>query len=77
MQFALLSLVILPVLPDRAFGPYAVWNPRQIWWMVVLIVGISLVGYVTYKFFGAKVGLLLSGIFGGLISRQTMAGVSF
>jgi uncharacterized membrane protein (DUF4010 family) len=41
-----LSLVILPAPPDHAFGPYAVWNPRQIWWMVVLIVGIRLGGYI-------------------------------
>jgi hypothetical protein len=40
MQFALISLVILPVLPDRTYGPYDVLNPRQVWWMV-LIVGIS------------------------------------
>ncbi len=39
MRFALLSLVILPVLPNRTFGPYAVLNPYEIWLMVVLIVG--------------------------------------
>lgn len=68
MKFALLSLVILPVLPDQPYGPYAVWNPRQIWWMVVLIVGINLGGYIAYKFFGEKSGLALGGILGGLIS---------
>jgi uncharacterized membrane protein (DUF4010 family) len=76
MQFALLSLVILPVLPDQAFGPYGVWNPRQIWWMVVLIVGISLGGYVAYKFLGERTGLALSGILGGLIS-STATTVSY
>jgi uncharacterized membrane protein (DUF4010 family) len=76
MQFALLSLVILPVLPDQAFGPYAVWNPRQIWLMVVLIVGISLGGYIAYKFWGEKTGLALSGILGGLIS-STATTVSY
>jgi uncharacterized membrane protein (DUF4010 family) len=68
MQFALLSLVILPVLPDRAYGPYAVLNPRNIWFMVVLIVGISLGGYIIYKFFGQRAGIVLGGILGGLIS---------
>ena len=68
MQFALLSLVILPVLPNRAYGPYAVLNPRQIWWMVVLIVGISLGGYIAYKFFGEKLGIVVGGLLGGLIS---------
>jgi uncharacterized membrane protein (DUF4010 family) len=76
MQFVLLSLVILPVLPNQPFGPYAVWNPRQIWWMVVLIVGISLGGYIAYKFWGEKAGLALSGILGGLIS-STATTVSY
>jgi uncharacterized membrane protein (DUF4010 family) len=76
MQFALLSLVILPVLPDQAYGPYAVWNPRQIWWMVVLIVGISLGGYIVYKFLDARSGLVVGGILGGLIS-STAATVSY
>ncbi len=64
MQFALISLVILPVLPDHTYGPFAVLNPRNIWWMVVLIVGLSLSGYIIYKFFGEQAGLVLGGILG-------------
>jgi uncharacterized membrane protein (DUF4010 family) len=73
MQFALISLVILPVLPNRTYGPYAVLNPRHIWWMVVLIVGISLGGYIIYKFFGQRAGIVLGGILGGLISSTATA----
>ncbi len=68
MQFALISLIILPVLPDRTFGPFNVLNPRNIWLMVVLIVGISLIGYIAYKFFDANTGVILGGILGGLVS---------
>jgi len=68
LQFALISLVILPVLPDRTFGPYDVLNPRHIWWMVVLIVGINLAGYLAYRFVSPDKSLLVSGILGGLIS---------
>ena len=68
MQFVLIALVILPVLPDRDMGPYGVLNPYQIWWMVVLIVGLSLAGYVAYKLFGSGAGTVLAGILGGLIS---------
>ncbi|MFD1216575.1 MgtC/SapB family protein [Microbulbifer celer] len=68
MQFTVLSLIILPVLPDRTFGPYDVLNPFSIWLLVVLIVGIGLGGYAAYKFVGARAGTLLSGIIGGLIS---------
>ena len=68
MQFVLISLVILPVLPDQAFGPYAVVNPRQVWWMVVLISGVSLAGYAALQLVGAKHGAAFVGIFGGLAS---------
>ncbi|MEP7274085.1 MAG: MgtC/SapB family protein [Acidobacteriota bacterium] len=76
MQFALISFIILPVLPDRTYGPYAVLNPRTTWLMVVLIVGIGLTGYVAYKFFGSKAGLVLGGILGGLVS-STATTVSY
>lgn len=76
MQFALISLVILPVLPNRTYGPYAVLNPRNIWWMVVLIVGINLGGYIAYKFLGQRAGIVLGGILGGLIS-STATTVSY
>ncbi|MBR9921599.1 MAG: MgtC/SapB family protein [Bacteroidetes bacterium] len=68
MQFAAISLIILPILPNKNFGPYEVFNPREIWWMVVLITGLSLVGYFAYKWFGTKKGTITSGILGGLIS---------
>lgn len=76
MQFVLIALVILPILPDRTFGPFRVINPHKIWLMVVLIVGISLGGYVAYKLFGAAAGTLLGGILGGLIS-STATSVSY
>jgi uncharacterized membrane protein (DUF4010 family) len=68
MQFVLISLVILPVVPDKNYGPFDALNPHQIWLMVVLMVAISLTGYIIYKFYGAKAGVLLGGILGGLIS---------
>jgi uncharacterized membrane protein (DUF4010 family) len=68
MQFVLLACVVLPVLPDKPFGPYQVLNPRQIWLVVVLVVGISLGGYVAYRVVGERAGTVLSGILGGLIS---------
>ena len=76
MQFVLISMVILPVLPNRAYGPFDVLNPRHIWWLVVLIVAISLGGYTLYKLFGSRVGLVLAGVLGGLIS-STATTVSY
>lgn len=76
MTFAGISLVILPLLPDKTYGPLNVLNPRNIWFMVTLIVGISVVGYFIYKFVGKKVGIISNGILGGLIS-STATTVSY
>jgi uncharacterized membrane protein (DUF4010 family) len=76
MQFVLITLVILPVLPNRTFGPYEVLNPHKIWLLVVLIVGISLAGYIAYKLFGERAGAVIGGILGGLIS-STATTVSY
>src|SRR5688572_23766628 len=75
IQFVVISLIILPLLPNRTFGPYNVLNPFDIWRMVVLIVAISLVGYVVYKTAG-RVGTISGGILGGLIS-STATTVSY
>jgi uncharacterized membrane protein (DUF4010 family) len=68
MRLAIVSLVILPILPNETFGPYDVLNPREIWLMVVLIVVIGLTGYMSYKIFRGEGGPLVSGVLGGLIS---------
>jgi uncharacterized membrane protein (DUF4010 family) len=68
MQFTVVSLIILPVLPSRTFGPYDVIDPRQVWWMVVLIVGLNLVGYAAYRLLGERVGTILAGVLGGIVS---------
>lgn len=67
-QFVLVSMVIFPLLPDQTFGPYDVLNPRQIWWLVMLVVSLSLLAYVAYKIAGARIGVLLAGVLGGMIS---------
>ena len=49
-RFVLVTLVVLPILPDRTFGPYDVLNPFHIWLMVVLIVGLNVAGYLGMRF---------------------------
>lgn len=68
MQFVLITFIVLPVLPNKTYDPFEVLNPHEIWLMVVLVVGISLGGYISYKFLGHHVGLILSGLLGGIIS---------
>jgi uncharacterized membrane protein (DUF4010 family) len=68
VRFILIALVILPVLPDESFGPYAVFNPFTAWFLVVLIVGLNLLGFVAFRVVGARAGGWLAGLLGGLVS---------
>ncbi|MDT8311263.1 MAG: MgtC/SapB family protein [Methylophaga sp.] len=72
IQLLLMSVVLLPVLPDQGYGPWQVLNPHKIWWMVVLIAGISFVGYFAIKIGGARRGILFTGLFGGLASSTAV-----
>lgn len=68
LQFAALTFVILPVLPNENFGPFEAFNPHQIWLMVVLISGVSLAGYAALRIAGTEHGAPVIGFFGGLVS---------
>jgi uncharacterized membrane protein (DUF4010 family) len=68
LQFAVLSAVILPLLPDRSYGPYGVLNPFQVWLMVVLVAAVSLAGYVAWRLTLSRHGLILTGVLGGVVS---------
>jgi uncharacterized membrane protein (DUF4010 family) len=76
LQFAVITLIILPVLPDRTFGLLNVINFRDIWLFVILIAGINLIGYILIKIFGSHQGIGLSGLLGGLASSTALT-VSF
>lgn len=68
LQFAAISGVILPLVPNQAFGPFGAFNPFSTWLMVVLISGLGFAGYVAIRLMGARAGILLTGVFGGLAS---------
>ncbi len=72
LELLLISAVILPVLPDRGYGPFAALNPYRIWLMVVLVAAVSFVGYGAIRLFGARRGPLLTGLFGGLVSSTAV-----
>ncbi|WP_345974999.1 MgtC/SapB family protein [Sulfurimonas sp. HSL3-7] len=71
--FLVMTFVVLPLLPDEMIGPFGVFNPYKTWLMVVLIAGISFVGYIAIKILGNKKGIYLTGIFGGLISSTAVS----
>jgi len=68
LQFGALSFIVLPLLPDRAWGPRGSLNPRDIWLTVVLIAGVSLIGYLALRFAGQRYGPALAAMAGGLVS---------
>lgn len=74
LSFAVITLVILPVLPSHSFGPppFDVLVPYNIWLMVVFISGISFLGYLLIKIIGARRGVGITGLLGGLASSTAV-----
>ncbi|EKO3822820.1 MgtC/SapB family protein [Vibrio harveyi] len=72
LRLLLISIVLLPLLPNQAYGPWNALNPYEIWWMVVLIASISFVGYFAIKIGGAKGGILFTSVFAGLSSSTAL-----
>ncbi len=76
LQLLAIALVLLPLLPDRDLGPWGALNPRVIGLLVLLIAGLSYVGYFSVRVLGARLGLLLTALLGGL-SSSTAVTVAF
>ncbi|MGD8560023.1 MAG: MgtC/SapB family protein, partial [Gammaproteobacteria bacterium] len=72
IKLLLISVVLLPILPDKGYGPWQALNPYEIWWMVVLIAAISFVGYFAVKIGGPRKGAIFTGLFGGLASSTAV-----
>lgn len=72
IKMLLISVVLLPILPDKGYGPSQALNPYEIWWMVVLIAAISFVGYFAVKIAGTRQGIVFTGLFGGLASSTAV-----
>jgi uncharacterized membrane protein (DUF4010 family) len=67
-----MTVVLLPVLPDRTIDPWNALNPHQIWLMTVLVGGVSYAGYIAERVAGARRGLLFAGVAGGLVTSTTV-----
>lgn len=72
LKLLLISVVMLPVLPDRGYGPWQALNPYAIWWMVVLVAGISYLGYFSTRIAGPQRGILLTAVSGGMVSSTAV-----
>lgn len=67
-----MTVILLPLLPDREIAAWLPVNPREVWLLTILIAALSFAGYVAIRFAGPGIGVLLSGIAGGLVSSTAM-----
>lgn len=72
VKFIIISVVVLPLLPNETLGPFGILNPYSIWLLVVFIAGISAMSYVGIRLAGYKRGIGLAGFLGGLVSSTAV-----
>lgn len=72
LRLLVATFIVLPILPDRPVDPWEALNPRSLWLLVLLIAGLSLVGYVLTRRLGAHRGMPLTGLTGGLVSSTAV-----
>ena len=72
IKFSIISLLILPFLPNKVYGPSALLNPFEIGSIVVIVSFLNFIGYFLVKYVGSKKGILLTAILGGLISSTAV-----
>src|SRR5215470_2236363 len=68
-----MTFIALPILPDDPIGPFGGVNPREVWIIAIVLAGVSFLGYAAVKYFGARRGLLLASVAGGLASSTAVA----
>jgi uncharacterized membrane protein (DUF4010 family) len=67
-----MTFIVLPIVPDKAIGPFGGVNPRDIWLIAIVLAGVSFVGYVGVRVLGARQGILVAGAAGGLASSTAV-----
>ena len=72
IKLLIITVILLPLLPNKGYGPWEAINPHWVWWMVVLISGLSFIGYILIKYLGEDKGTMLTAITGGLASSTAV-----
>lgn len=72
LELAVISVIILPLLPNRGYGPWEVLNPYDIWLMVVLVSALSFVGFIATRLLGEQRGLRVAAVVGALVSSTAV-----
>lgn len=71
-RFAVISIAVLPFLPDANYGPYGAWNPFRLWLVVLLVTGFSIAGYVLNRIVGQNSGTIATALIGGAYSSTAV-----
>lgn len=71
VKFLLVTVIILPVLPNKDFTSFLI-NPTNVWQIVIIVSTLGFIGYLLEKRFGARIGLWMSGILGGIVSSTAV-----
>jgi uncharacterized membrane protein (DUF4010 family) len=72
LELAVITVIVLPLAPNRGYGPWHVLNPREIWLVVVLVTALSFVGFVAMRLLGERRGMQVTGAVGGLVSSTAV-----
>ena len=72
LELAVISVIILPLLPNQGYGPWAILNPYDIWFVVVLVSGLSFAGFVAIRLLGERRGLTIAAVVGALVSSTAV-----
>ncbi|MXP46858.1 DUF4010 domain-containing protein [Altererythrobacter luteolus] len=71
-RYAVIALAIFPFLPEGPYGPYDAWNPRNLWFVVILVTGFSFAGYAANRIFGTRRGTIATALIGGAYSSTAV-----
>ncbi len=72
LELAVITVIVLPLLPRRGYGPWQVLNPFEIWMVVVLVTALSFVGFIAMRLLGERRGMAVTGAVGGLVSSTAV-----
>jgi uncharacterized membrane protein (DUF4010 family) len=67
-----MTFIVLPIMPGEPIGPFGGVNLRAVWLIAIVLAGVSFLGYVAVKCFGARRGLILAAAAGGLASSTAV-----
>lgn len=72
IKFLVLTIIILPILPNKEYGPFNAFNPHKIWLIIILIATVSFSGYILFKIIGMNKGIFLLSVLGGIASSTAL-----